>query len=374
MNDLSILGIEDDDPRDASGRQQPRRRHHRRRKKRRAVGPVLSLAVVVALAVGVVFGAEAIWRRASRVPDYAGAGTGTVYIEVHDGDTAADIGQTMLNAKVVKSTRAFRNAAEKDQRSRAIQPGTYRLHQHMSGAAALAVVLDPLSRVGRVTVPEGLTVSQTIALLAKDAKLSTASLKAAAAKPSALGLPDYAGGQLEGCLFPSTYDIPQGASATAVLKLMVDQQKKQVSPATLAGQVPGVQLTPERVIVVASLLEKEGITSDFAKIARVIYNRLGQGMPLQLDSTINYALGRNRARVSEQLTQTKSPYNTYRHKGLPPGPIANPGMAAINAALHPADGDWIYFIKADRAGHSFFTADANAFAHQKAKSQAEGVY
>lgn len=244
----------------------------------------------------------------------------------------------------------------------------------MSGAAALSALLDPSSLVGRVTVPEGLTVEQTLALLSKDSSISATALKAAAAKPAALGLPSYANGKLEGYLFPTTYDIPPKSSATTVLKMMVSTEKKRVNPSTLTGEISGVKLTPERVMIVASLLEKEAITSDFPKVARVIYNRLAKGIPLQLDSTVNYALGRNRARVSQEQTHTDSPYNTYLHQGLPPGPIANPGLTAIDAALHPATGNWLYFVKADRAGHSYFTADPNAFARQKAKSQREGVY
>jgi len=366
--DLSIFGIQGDHG-------QPRRRHHRRRQRRRnTMGPLISIAVIAALAVGVFFGGRWIWRTASSVPDYAGAGTGTVYVVVHDGDTAAAIGETMLKEHVVKSTRAFRNAAEDDQRSRNIQPGTYRLHEHMSGAAALAALLDPSSLVGRVTVPEGLTVQQTIALLAKHTSISAASLQAAAAKPGQLGLPSYANGNLEGYLFPTTYDLPPDASATTVLQMMVATEQKRVDPSTLTGEISGVQLTPERVLIIASLLEKEAITSDFPKVARVIYNRLAKGIPLQLDSTVNYALGRNRARVSQEQIRTDSPYNTYMHQGLPPGPIANPGLDAINAALHPAAGNWLYFVKADRAGNSYFTADPKAFARQKAKSQREGVY
>ncbi len=368
MSDLSILGLDDDE-------EPGRRRHHRRRRRRRTpVGPVLALLVVVVVAVGVVYGGREIWRRAGAAPDYTGSGAGTVYIQVQDGDTAADIGATMLKDQVIKSTRAFRNAAEKDKRALSIQPGTYRLHKHMSGSAALSLVLDPVSRVGRVIIPEGLTATQTFAVIAKGTNLTTAELTAAAHKTAALGLPSYAEGRLEGYLFPTTYNFPQNATATAVLKMMVSEQKKQVGTAGLQGKVPGVRLTPERVMIVASLLEKEAITSDFPKVARVIYNRLAKDMPLQMDSTINYALGRNKARVSENLIHTNSPYNTYLHKGLPPGPIANPGLEAINAALHPARGDWVYFVKADRAGHSYFTADPKAFARQKAKSQAEGVY
>jgi UPF0755 protein len=368
QGDLSIFGIE------PGHGQEPRRHHRRRRSRRSTMGPIISLVVIAALAVGVFFGGRWIWRKASAVPDYDGAGTGVVYVVVRDGDTAAAIGESMLKAHVVKSTRAFRNAAENDQRSRSIQPGTYRLHQHMSGASALSALLDPSSLVGRVTVPEGLTVEQTLALLAKDSSISATALKTAAAKPAGLGLPSYAHGRLEGYLFPTTYDVPPTSSATAVLKMMVATEKKRVDPGTLTGEISGVKLNPERVLIVASLLEKEAITSDFPKVARVIYNRLAKGIPLQLDSTVNYALGRNRARVSQAQTHTDSPYNTYRHQGLPPGPIANPGLNAINAALHPAKGNWLYFVKADRAGHSYFTADPQAFAKQKAKSQREGVY
>lgn len=378
MSGLSILGGDDDGGHSRDdGRRESRASHrHRRRppKRRSPLGVVLSLAVIAVLVLGVVYGARAIWDRAGGVPDYSGAGTGAVLVTVKDGDTASDIAATLQNAGVVKSSRAFRDAAQDDSRSRSIQPGSYRLRHKMSGAAALALMLDPSSRAGRITVPEGLTVKQVLALVADKTKIPLADLQAAAAKPADLGLPDFAGGKLEGYLFPSTYDVPDGMTATALLKSMVDRFKKEVDGTSLSLSAGGQQLGPAQIIIVASLLEKEGITTDFTKISRVVYNRLDQGMPLQFDSTINYALGRNQARVSEDQTQIDSPYNTYRNTGLPPGAIANPGLEAISAALHPAKGNWIYFIKADRAGNSFFTADHDAFLRQKEKSQAEGVY
>lgn len=362
MSDLFTFDTDDD------------RRRHRRRRRRNPLGPVLAVVVVIALGIGVVYGARAIWRIAGSPPDYAGSGTGTAYVRVHDGDTAADIGSSLVSAGIVKSNRAFRTAAKSDSRSRSIQPGTYRLRHHMSGAAALAGILDPQSRVGRVTVPEGLRVTDTLAILSRHTSIPLSELTAVARHPDALGLPSYALGHLEGFLYPSTYDVPLKASATTVLKMMVSRFTNEHGEDDLTAHISGTTLTPQQVVIVASLLEKEGITSDFSKIARVVYNRLAAHKPLQLDSTINYALGRNRARVSTGQTRISSPYNTYQRTGLPPTPIADPGDAAIAAALHPASGDWLFFVKADRAGHSFFTADPKAFARQKARSQAEGVY
>ncbi len=367
MSDLSILGPGDEDG------HQPRPRRSRRRR-RRMLGPALSLLVIVVLALGAFYGGRLILHRVGSAPDYSGQVGAWVYVQVDEGDTAGDIGAALVTSGVVKSSRAFRTAAEKDQRSRAIQPGTYRLHKHMSGAAALSLILDPTSRVGRVTVPEGLTVKQTLALLARRTKIPLAKLTAAADSPGSLGLPPFAHGHLEGFLYPTTYDVPRAASPRAVLRMMVATGARKFDPAALDQGGGAAHASPYQIVVIASLLEEEGITPDFAKVARVIDNRLAADKPLQLDSTINYALGRNDARVTSQQTQVDSPYNTYRHKGLPPTPICNPGMAAIDAALHPARGPWLYFVKKDRAGNSFFTDDDKAFERQKKKSQAEGVY
>lgn len=343
--------------------------------RRQRVGTsVIALVVVVLLAVLAYVGGRSIYDRFRSAPDYSGSGSGTAYVDVQEGFTAADIGEALAKAGVVKSARAFSAAAKQDPNSLSIQPGSYRMRKHMSGKAALALLLDPASHVGRVTIAEGLNDAQTFAKLSAVTQIPVADFDAVEKNPSAVGLPDYAGGRLEGFVFPSTYNFPRGSTAVGVLKMMVAMQKAQVDPQTLRAGAAPLHLGPDQVIVVASLLEKEGITTDFPKIARVIYNRVERGMPLQLDSTVNYALGRNAARVSVAQTQVNSPYNTYLHKGLPPGAISNPGLQAIDAALHPAAGDWLYFIKADRAGHSFFTADPHAFAAQKRKSLADGIY
>lgn len=366
MGDLSILGVRDED-------ETPRVPHRRGPRRRRPwLGPLLTVMAVLALAVGGYVGGRAIWHQASAAPDYSGSGSGTVYIQVADGDAAGEIGQKLLDAGVIKSTRAFKSAAEGDARSRSLQPGTYALRRHMRASSALSLLLDPASVVGRVTVPEGMTDEETFAFLARHTTITVAQFRAA--DTSDLGLPGYAAGRLDGFLFPTTYDIPRDASAHDVLKMMVSAFTARITPATLVVKVPGVTLGPQQVLTVASLDEAEGITSDYGKISRVIYNRLAVHRPLQLDSTVNYALGRNSNTVTTAQTRVDSPYNTYLHAGLPPTPITNPGMAAIDAALHPVAGDWRFFVKSDKAGHSFFTDSPQAFAAQKRKSRAEGVY
>lgn len=364
MSELSILGMEDEQS--SRPRRQRRHRSHRRR------GPAIALVVVILLAVGAFLGGRAIIDEFRTVPDYEGSGTGSIYVEIDVGATAVDIAQSLVKADVVKSERAFISAAKDDPRSRNIQAATYRMHKHMSATAALALMLDPSARVGQVTIPEGMSVALTLRRLAQHTNISLTDLQAAAKKPAQLGLPAFAGDRLEGFLFPATYFIPQSATATDVLRMMVGQFMQKVATSSLSDRHQG--LTPYQVLTVASLLETEGITTDFGKIARVIDNRLARHMPLQLDSTINFALGRNNVRVSEAQTKINSPYNTYRHAGLPPTPIANPGLDAIQAAMHPSGGPWLYFVKMDRAGDSFFTDDPVAFAKQKAKSKAEGIY
>jgi len=367
VGDLSILGVDEEEH---VGRTS------RRRKKRRRpwIAPTAIIVAILMIATGGFFGGRAVWHQTAAVPDYEGQGAGTVYVQIEPGDSAVDIGQRLYDQGVVKSVRAFRKAAEDDDRSLGLQPGTYELHQHMSAAAALTMLLDPSSVVGRVSVPEGMNVAETFDFLAKHTDITVAQFEAAAKNPSGLGLPDYANGKVDGFLFPTTYDIPRDATAADVLKMMIAQYNARIAPATVAAKIPGLNLTPMQILVVASLLEKEGITDDFSKIARVIYNRLEAGKPLQLDSTIVYALGHNVARVTNEQIKIDSPYNTYIHTGLPPGPISNPGLTAIDAALSPADGDWMYFVKANKDGHSFFTSDPNAFQAQKEKSQQEGIY
>jgi UPF0755 protein len=361
---------------DAPTRAQRRRHQQRRRRRRRGpTGALLVLLVIGGLVAGIVYGGRSVLTRLGTVPDYPGAGAGSVRVQVKQGDTASDIAATLAKAGVVKSERAFRDAAKEDPRSTSIQPGYYRLRRQMSGATALALMLDPASRLlSRVTVPEGRTAEQILTLLAEKTGRPLSALRAAAKDTAMLGLPAYAKGRLEGFLFPATYDFDPGTNPADMLRQMVATYRDKVDEAALTSGARALHLTPYEVIVAGSLVEEEAITPDFGKVARVIYNRVHRGQRLEMDSTVNYALGRNRVRVSAKDLEVNSPYNTYRRSGLPPTPISNPGLDAIEAALHPAAGNWLYFVKADKSGRSYFTADYQDFLRAKARAKAAGVY
>ncbi|HVQ90901.1 MAG TPA: endolytic transglycosylase MltG [Mycobacteriales bacterium] len=371
MSDLSIFGVEyDEGPTRAE-----RRRQQRRRKRRNPLGPLLGVVVIIALVGGILYGGKRVLGGLGDTPDYQGAGTGVVTVQVRSGDTAADIATTLTKLGVVKSEKAFRNAAKKDPRSPSIQPGFYKLHKQMSGQSAVTLLLDPAARLqSKFTVPEGLPTAEALKIISSKAGVPLAQLQAAAKNTAALGLPDYAHGRLEGFLFPATYELDPGTSAVKVLQTMVATYKQRVDDTGLSAAAGALGINPYQLLTVASLVEEEAITVDFTKVARVVYNRVQRGQRLELDSTINYALHRNRVKVSLQDTQISSPYNTYRRTGLPPTPICNPGVVAIQAALHPAAGNWLYFVKINKSGQSYFTPDYQDFLAHKAQAQSSGVF
>jgi UPF0755 protein len=356
----------------------PRERPSRRPPRRlpRIVGVLVVLVVLAVLAATAAYGVGQVRSHFGSAPDYAGAGTGSAVVQVKPGDTASDIALALIAKQVVKSSAAFRDAAANNPDSRSLQPGFYQLRQHMSAAAALTLLLDPAARVlGRVTIPEGSTVNQTLALIAKNTKIPLAELKQAAANPAALGLPAYARGHLEGFLFPATYEVQPGTSAVEALQMMV---QRFAEAATSTGLVAGAQalgLTPYDVVISASLIERESrLADEYPKVARVVYNRLKKNMTLGIDAAILYGLGRTSGGLTQSDLARDTPYNNRVHTGLPPTAIASPGEVALQAALQPAQGDWLYYVLADKSGRQLFTADYNVFLRQKAKSQAEGVF
>jgi len=340
--------------------------------RRRAV----ALAVVVALLALVVYGGKKAYDSVLGVADYSGSGTGQVLVQIQPGDSAGDIGATLLAKEVVKSVRAFTRAAGDDGRSRSLQPGFYMLRRHMSGKSALALLLDPRSRVrGRVTLPEGIPISTVVDRLVKFTELKRPDIVDALGNPAVLGLPSYAGRHVEGFLFPATYDVEPGMGAVEALQMMTEKFAEVAAGLELDSRSRALGLSPYEVVTIASLIEQETpLDADRPKVARVILNRLAKHMPLQLDSTINYVRLERKARLSLEDLDVESPYNTYQHQGLPPTPIDSPGEKALEAALTPARGDWLYFVTIDKQGHSLFTSDYQEFLRAKAKAQRDGVY
>jgi UPF0755 protein len=336
----------------------------------------LVVALAVALVAALLYGGKQAYQGLVGVADYSGSGTGSVLVQVKAGDSAADIGATLVAKHVVKSRKAFTNAAKKDARSRNVQPGFYAMKLRMSGARALALLLDPSSRVrGRVTLPEGIPLSQVVERLVKYTDLKRADIVAALENPAVLGLPSWAGKHPEGFLFPATYDVEPGTDAVEALRMMTEKFAEVSAGLDLEGGAAQLGLSPYEVVTIASIIEDEtAVDADRAKVARVVLNRLKRGMRLQLDSTVNYVRTEKKARLTLADIQVESPYNTYDHAGLPPTPIDSPGEKALEAALSPADGDWLYFVTIDKAGNSLFTSDYQEFLRAKAKAQREGVY
>ena len=319
--------------------------------RRRALG---CLAVLIALAVLLgggfavySYGLSALKERLSPPPDYSGSGAGKVLVRIKEGDTSSDIATTLDRLDVVKSAEAFTDAARRNPRAVSIQAGYYRLHHQMSAKAALAMLLQHDNRVRSVvTVPEGLRVDQIVDLVAAKTSFPKAALTKVLAKPSSIGLPSYAHGNPEGFLFPATYEVTPGATARSFLAQMVTRFRTAAADLHLQSEGQRLGYGPQDVVTVASIVQAEGKRSqDLPKIARVLYNRLRRGKPLQLDTTIVYIFRtKGRLTTTSQQRASDSPYNTYKHTGLPPTPISAPGEAALKAALHPAAGSWLYFV------------------------------
>jgi UPF0755 protein len=356
---------------DGGGHSGPARK--RRRRGRRVLLVLLAVFAVFAAIVGGV--GYHYYREYINPPDFPGAGTASVVtVQIKPGQSASAVGITLASDGVVASARAFSNAAKANPQGNALEPGYYHVHLHMKASLALALLLKPSSRVqSKVTIPEGFRVSQIIALLGKQ----TGNLKGyqqAIAHPASLGLPAFANGKPEGYLFPATYTIPPHTTPAAVLKMMVSQFSQNAQSIGLPAKAAAAQETQAAVITVASLIEAEGKRpQDFPKIAEVIYNRLNANpqIKLELDTTVLYAM--SLAHKSGFNLNFASPYNTYLHAGLPPGPIDNPGNEAINAALRPAHGNFLFFLTINsRTGQTLFFSTATAFNNAVAKYGSTG--
>jgi UPF0755 protein len=321
---------------------------HRTRRRRGCV-PVLIVALLV-LTVVLVGGRWAfgeLSRRLDPPPDYAGPGKGSVLYQVKQGASSTQIGRDLKEADVVKSVDAFNDAASSEEKSRDIQVGYYQLKKKMKASEALAVLVDPKNLMqDLVVVPEGARVRDIVKTIVSKTDISSRAVTAALANPKAIGLPAEANGNPEGYLFPATYTVPPKQDALGLITQMVTKSVEVEQSLDIETKAKALGLTPEEVLTVASILEYEANRpEDYPKVARVLYNRLKKGMPLQLDSTVSYVSKRSGDvwTTSAERSNT-SLYNTYKHKGLPPGPIGSPGEETIDAALNPADGDWLYFV------------------------------
>ncbi len=327
---------------------------------------VVAAAVILSLVAGLVF---AVVHWFSNSPDYTGPGQGSVVVQVDAGDSVSQIALTLEKADVIRSASAFVDAAAGTE---SIQPGSYKLKLQMRAADALALLLDPSSRVSsRITIREGLQLQAIIAQLSKATKIPIKQFQDALNRPASIGLPDYAGGNAEGLLFPATYDAGRDTTATKLLSAMVRRYGQAVDNVGLVEKSAALKLSPYQALIIASIVQAEGRPEDYPKIARVILNRLAKGMRLELDTTVLYALQRTDPPPSAAELRTPSPYNTYVVAALPPSPINSPGEAAMAAVLSPAAGRWLYYVTVDlKTGETKFTDSYKEFLTFKAELKA----
>jgi len=294
--------------------------------------------------------------------DYVGDGTGKVIVTISNGQIGSDVATTLVKDGVTKSYEAFyKLLLTKPDVS--FHPGSYALKHHMSAKAALAALIDPANKVTtQVSLPEGITVKGVIAklgALSESTGVTADQLTAASTDLASFGLPADAP-SLEGYLFPATYTFDPGLDAHAMLQTMVT---KMFSVLDAAGVAPADR---NHVLTLAALTQKEGgSVEDFYKVARVWDNRLADGMKLQSDATVSYGAGSSSINTTPaQRADASNKYNTYANPGLPIGPISNPGEKAIDATLHPAEGDWLYFVVVNcSTGQSEFS---NTYAQHQA--------
>lgn len=282
-------------------------------------------------------------------------GGGERIVVIPKGASTVRIASMLQEAGVIRSASHFVLAARARGVAHALREGEYRL----SPAMPLLRVLDVLARgqvvLHPVTVPEGYTAEQIVQTLAAVGLGDPGRLRVLVLGGAGQFAYDFLraapGGRLEGYLFPDTYRIPRFLDEREVLDRFLARFAETVVP---LWREAGTERSLHEIVTVASMIEREAkIPADQELIAGVIYNRLGRGWRLEVDATVLYALGEHKTAVTYEDLNVDSPYNTYLHAGLPPGPIANPGLGAVRAALHPARTAYLYYVARPDGSHAF---------------------
>lgn len=295
-----------------------------------------------------------------------------VTVTVAEGDTLSVVADKLQEAGVVQSATAFKIETRVEGADTALKPGEYEFRTDMEGEA----IIDKLTAgqpvpTFSITVPEGLTLKQTAQTVAEQSNISAEKFEAAATKTNYgyafLENPEIE--TTEGFLFPKKYEFREGSSAPQVVNRMLEQYFIETQNLDFTKTVDGLDLTEYEIVTVASLIEREAANDEERPlVAAVIYNRLQEDMPLQIDATIQYVRGEPKAALSYEDLEIDSPYNTYQNTGLPPGPIASPSLQSLKAAANPTETDYRYYVLKKDGEEHFFTDDYNKFLEAKEKA------
>jgi UPF0755 protein len=364
-------------------------RAERDRQRRNTTRGIL-LSLVIGVVIAAVFVGSKIWHGGGSQYDFAGDGKQDLVVEVHSGDSTTAIAETLHKQNVVRTVKAFLEAAQSNQAITAIQPGFYRLRTELPASTAVKRLVEPGSRVGKLVIPEGEQLDDTsdvktnettpgiFTMIAKASCVeldgdkhcvSDTDLRAAAEKTplASLLIPPWAvpsvtamgndHRRIEGLIAPGTWNVNPSASPEEILSTLINSSSELYMKSGLQDTATAMNMSPYNVLVVASLVQREAKPQDFAKVARVIYNRLGEHRKLEFDSTVNYPLDRREVATTDGDRAQATPWNTYASEAMPATPICSPGVDALKAAEHPEDGDWLYFVTIDPQGTTLFTRD-----------------
>ena len=375
-------------PRRVRSRAERIRAERGRRRHRIVLGFAVALLMVVVLAA--VFVGSKLWHTLGPQNDYAGDGKKDLVIQVHAGDSTTAIGETLQNRDVVRTVKAFVEAAEGNDAISSIQPGYYRMRTEIPASNAVKRLADPETRVGKVVIPEGQQLDDTTDVKTNDVTpgiftmiskatcveldgdkrcVSADDLRTAAEKTplASLSVPAWAvepvtrmgadHRRIEGLIAPGTFNVNPSGSPQTILETLISSSNEQYVKSGLLETATAMNMSPYDVLAVASLVQREAKPPDFPKVARVIYNRLAEHRTLEFDSTVNYPLDRREVATTDADRAQQTPWNTYVSEGLPATPICSPGTDALKAAEHPEPGDWLYFVTIDSQGTTLFTRD-----------------
>jgi UPF0755 protein len=372
------------------GRSRAERIRAERGRRRRRIARGLAVGLFIVVVVAAVFVGSKLWHSFGPQNDYSGSGKKDLVIQVHAGDSTTVIGETLHNHDVVRTVKAFLEAAEGNDAISSIQPGYYRMRTQLPASSAVTRLTDPASRVGKLVIPEGQQLDDTtdvktnattpgiFTMISKATCVdldgdkhcvSSADLRTAAEKTplASLSVPAWAlepatrmgndHRRLEGLIAPGTFNVNPSGSPQTILETLVSASTQQYVKSGLLETATAMNMSPYNVLVVASLVQREAKPQDFPKVAQVIYNRLAEHRTLEFDSTVNYPLDRREVATTDADRAQQTPWNTYVSEGLPATPICSPGTDALKAAEHPEPGDWLYFVTIDAQGTTLFTRD-----------------
>jgi UPF0755 protein len=361
-----------------------------RGRRRRRVARGLAVGLLIMVVVAAVFVGSKLWHSFGPQNDYTGTGKKDLVIQVHAGDSTTAIGETLHNHDIVRTVKAFLEAAEGNDAIASIQPGYYRMRTELPASSAVKRLTDPDNRVGKLVIPEGQQLDDTADVKTKATTpgiftmiskascveldgnkhcVSVADLRTAAEKTplASLSVPAWAVDpatrmgndhrRLEGLIAPGTFDVNPSGSPQTILETLISASTQLYVKSGLLDTATAMNMSPYNVLVVASLVQREAKPPDFPKVSRVIYNRLAEHRTLEFDSTVNYPLDRREVATTDADREQPTLWNTYIDEGLPATPICSPGTDALKAAEHPADGDWLYFVTIDKQGTTLFTRD-----------------